>query len=331
VTPTVLPRQIRDRARKSALPDWIDPMLATLTEKYFSDPNWIFERKLDGERVLAFLRGKKVRLYSRNRILLNGNYPELVEAFEQSATIDFVVDGEVVAFDGKVTSFAKLQSRMQTRDPEAARRSGVRICYYLFDIPWADGYDLTGLALRDRKRLLRDAVRFEDPLRFTVHRVGEGEAFREEACRKGWEGVIAKRAASPYASGRSKDWLKFKCVNEQEFVIVGFTNPAGSRTAFGSLLVGYHENGELRYAGKVGTGYSQEVLRELGDQLRKIEVDSLLFAERVKEKGAHWVKPKFVAQIAFTEWTRDGKLRHPRFRGLRRDKKPRDVVRERPS
>jgi DNA ligase D-like protein (predicted ligase) len=230
-----------------------------------------------------------------------------------------------------VTSFAKLQSRMQTRDPEAARRSGVRICYYLFDIPWADGYDLTGLALRDRKRLLRDAVRFEDPLRFTVHRVGEGEAFREEACRKGWEGVIAKRAASPYASGRSKDWLKFKCVNEQEFVIVGFTNPAGSRTAFGSLLVGYHENGELRYAGKVGTGYSQEVLRELGDQLRKIEVDSLLFAERVKEKGAHWVKPKFVAQIAFTEWTRDGKLRHPRFRGLRRDKKPRDVVRERPS
>jgi DNA ligase D-like protein (predicted ligase) len=331
VTPTVLPRQIRDRARKSALPDWIDPMLATLTEKYFSDPNWIFERKLDGERVLAFLRGKKVRLYSRNRILLNGNYPELVVAFEQSATIDFVVDGEVVAFDGKVTSFAKLQSRMQTRDPEAARRSGVRICYYLFDIPWADGYDLTGLALRDRKRLLRDAVRFEDPLRFTVHRVGEGEAFREEACRKGWEGVIAKRAASPYASGRSKDWLKFKCVNEQEFVIVGFTNPAGSRTAFGSLLVGYHENGELRYAGKVGTGYSQEVLRELGDQLRKIEVDSLLFAERVKEKGAHWVKPKFVAQIAFTEWTRDGKLRHPRFRGLRRDKKPRDVVRERPS
>lgn len=305
-------------------------MLATLTEDYFSDPNWIFERKLDGERVITFMRKRKATLYSRNRIVLNGNYPELVEAFERSATIDVVLDGEVVAFDGRRDSFSRLQSRMQTRDPEAARRSGVRVVYYLFDMPWADGYDLADIPLRDRKQLLRDAVRFEDPLKYTTHRKEAGEALHDEACRKGWEGVIAKRADSPYTPGRAKDWLKFKCTNEQEFVVGGFTAP-GRTEGYKSLLVGYYEDGRLRYAGKVSSGGSVELRDELGRRLREAERDDPPFDGRVREKDAHWVAPEIVVQAAFTEFTPDGKLRHPRFKGVRRDKKPKDVVRERPS
>ena len=301
-------------------------MLATLTETYFSDPNWIFERKLDGERVMSYVKKGTPQLFSRNRILLNGNYPELVDAL--SGCPDVIVDGEVVAFDGKQTSFAKLQPRMQTRNPDDARRSGVSVFYYLFDLAYCDGYDVRLLPVRERKRLLRQTVTFADPLRFMTHRVRDGEAYHDEACRKGWEGVIAKRAASAYVAGRSRDWLKFKCVLDQEFVIGGFTEPQGSRTGFGALLVGYNDGRALHYAGKVGTGYNTKILRELRAQLDKLERDASPFAERVREKGAHWVRPRLVAQIGFTEWTRDGKLRHPRFLGLRRDKKAADVVRE---
>ena len=316
------------RARKARQPDWIAPMLATLTETYFSDPNWIFERKFDGERVLTFVKRGEPKLFSRNRILLNGNYPELVDAFEECTDTDLVVDGEVVAFDGAQTSFAKLQPRMQTRNTDEARRSRVRVYYYLFDVLHADGYDATWLGVRERKKLLKETVSFRDPLRFTTHRVGTGERFHDEACRKGWEGVIAKRADAPYTSGRSRDWLKFKCVRDQELVIGGFTDPQGSRTGFGALLVGYYDDGRLRYAGKVGTGYNARLLTELRERLDAIERESSPFADNVREKGSHWVRPQVVAQIGFTEWTRDGKLRHPRFLGLRRDKKAREVVRE---
>jgi bifunctional non-homologous end joining protein LigD len=325
-----VPGVLLAQARKASQPDWVDPMLATLTKTYFSDPKWIFERKLDGERVLTFVKRGKPRLFSRNRIDLNGNYPELVEAFERCTGSSLIADGEVVAFEGKQTSFGKLQPRMMTRNPSEALRKSVPVFYYLFDLLYIDGYDVRLLPVRDRKKLLREAVDFENPLRFMTHRVKKGEAYHDEACRKGWEGVIAKRADSLYVSGRSKDWLKFKCVNEQELVIVGYTNPSGSRTAFGSLLVGYYENGELHYAGKVGTGYSVKLLSELGEQLRRLEQDTSPVVERVRQKGAHWVKPKLVAQFGFTEWTRDGKLRHPRFLGLRRDKKATEVVRETP-
>ena len=307
-------------------PEWVAPMLATLTETYFSDPNWIFERKLDGERVMTYVRRGEPRLYSRNQILLNGNYPELVDAF--AGCPDVIVDGEVVAFDGKQTSFAKLQPRMQTRNATDARRSGVAVFYYVFDCLYAGRDDIRALPVRERKKRLRATVDFADPLRFTTHRVRDGEAYHDEACRKGWEGVIAKRAASPYASGRSRDWLKFKCVRDQEFVIGGFTDPQGSRAGFGALLVGYFDNGTLRYAGKVGTGYNSQLLRDLRAQLEKLEQDESPFADRVREKGSHWVRPKVVAQVGFSEWTRDGKLRHPRFLGLRRDKKATEVVRE---
>jgi bifunctional non-homologous end joining protein LigD len=304
-------------------------MLATLTYRRFSDPNWLFELKFDGERCLAFRNGSSVKLFSRNQKLLNNTYPEIADAIGSQALDNFVIDGEIVAFDGDVTSFSRLQRRMQIADPIVARSTGVEVFYYVFDIPYVAGYDATAVGLRHRKSLLHQALSFVDPLRYTTHRDTEGEAAWREACAKGWEGVIAKRADSPYVQRRSTDWLKFKCVNRQEFVIGGFTDPRGSRVGFGALLVGYYESGQLRYAGKVGTGYDTRTLLELGAKLRALEMKRSPFAEPVREKGAHWVRPELVAEVGFTEWTVDGKLRHPRFLGLRDDKPARSVVRER--
>ena len=241
------------------------------------------------------------------------------------------VDGEVVAFSGGVTSFSRLQGRMQIQDPDEARRSNIRVYYYVFDLLYVEEHDVTGLALRDRKRLLRRALRFENPIRFTSHRNEEGEAYYEEACRKGWEGIIAKRASSEYVHSRSRDWLKFKCVNQQELVIGGYTDPEGERIGFGALLVGYYEDGDLRYAGKVGTGYDDETLERLSSRLSNLGRETSPLAEGEGDgSGVHWVTPKLVCEVGLTEWTHDGKLRHPRFLGLRRDKDPEDVVRERP-
>lgn len=311
-------------------PEWVAPMLATLTEDRFSDPDWLYERKLDGERCLVFRTSGGVRLLSRNRKELNNHYPELVEALAEQANQDFVVDGEIGAFDGGRTSFSRLQGRMQVNDPDAARRTGVKVFLYVFDILRLDGDDLTGLPLRRRKALLRGALEYGGPLRFTPHRIGNGVAYWEDACRRGWEGLIAKRAAGTYTNGRSKDWLKFKCATAQEFVIGGYTDPQGSRLGFGALLIGYYEKGELRYAGKVGTGYDRAMLARLSKQLAALEQDEPSFASgNLPRLRVHWVKPQLVGQVAFSEWTRDGQLRHPSFQGLREDKAPRDVVRDR--
>jgi bifunctional non-homologous end joining protein LigD len=327
----LLPAQAQRVLVKAPPPSWIDPMLATLTERRFSDPGWIFEPKFDGVRCLSFRHDGAVRLLSRNRLPANDRYPEIAEALAAQHATDFVVDGEVVAFEGNRTSFARLQRRMQVRDPNNARRSGVAVFYYVFDVLYADGFDVTGLRLRERKALLRRLLSFKDPLRFTPHRNTEGVRYWEEACRKGLEGVIAKRADGTYVHGRSGDWLKFKCVNEQEFVIGGFTDPKGSRHDFGALLIGYYRGDDLAFAGKVGTGFDDETLRSLGRRLESLEQDRPPFtAGRLPRKGVHWVKPKLVGQIGFTEWTRDGQLRHPRFLGLREDKPAREVMREVP-
>ena len=203
---------------------------------------------------------------------------------------------------------------------------------YAFDLLHLAGHDTTALPLHARRRLLRNAVGFHGPLRLTPSRKREGERLFEEACKRGWEGLIAKRADAPYTHGRSRDWLKFKCSNQQEMVIGGFTAPQGARTEFGALLVGHYEDGELRYAGKVGTGFDRATLAELGGRLRELERESSPFAEvKPLPAGTHLVEPELVAQVAFTEWTRDGRLRHPRFLGLRNDKPAREVVRERPA
>jgi bifunctional non-homologous end joining protein LigD len=298
-------------------------MLATLTERRFSDPEWIFETKLDGIRGIAVRRGRGVRLYSRTQQDMSGRFAGVVEALGGQEAGDFVIDGEVVAFEGNRTSFGRLQQSMRKR---------VSLFYYVFDVLDVGGYDVTGLELRDRKRVLRRLLAFEDPLRWTAHRNAEGERVYREACRKGLEGVIAKRADSSYVHGRSPFWLKFKCVNEQEFVIGGFTDPKGSRKGFGALLIGYYEGGTLRYAGKVGTGFDDELLERLSNTLRAAEQPAPPFGSgALPRKDVHWVRPELVAEIGFTEWTGDGSLRHPRFLGLRTDKRPEEVVRERPS
>jgi bifunctional non-homologous end joining protein LigD len=308
-------------------------MLAILTNERFSDPDWIFERKLDGVRCLAFRKGSRIELLSRNRANKNTTYPELLEPLRHQRVGDFVVDGEVVAFQGRGTSFSRLQQRMGATTLERARHSGVPVFYYVFDLLYLNGYDTTGLALRDRKSLLERAFTFRDPLRFSRHWDTHGERYYARACRAGWEGLIAKRADSPYQHKRSSDWLKFKCANQQEFVIGGFTSPRGSRVGFGALLVGYYDDSQLRYAGKVGTGYDTATLRRLGARLSRLKQSRASFADhaRIQERDATWVKPLLVAEVAFTEWTRDGKLRHPRFLGLRSDKPARGVTREHPT
>jgi len=313
--------QERGLAPAAPAPQAADAMKATLTDARFSDPNWIFERKLDGIRVIAIRDGKSVRLLSRNDVLQNDRYPELVEALGQEACQQFVLDGEVVAFKGSETSFALLVERHQHWVP---------VFYYVFDILWLEGHDVRALPLRTRKRLLKAALKFHGPVRWTPHRDRNGEAFFKEACGKGWEGLMAKRADSPYVPTRSRDWLKFKCEHGQELVIGGYTDPRGSRVEFGALLLGYYRDGQFEYAGKVGTGFDTYTLHELGAQMRALERSDPPFADpqSIKERNVTWVEPKLVAEVGFTEWTRDGRLRHPRFQGLRDDKAATEVVRE---
>ncbi len=328
---------LSDDARKALackpMPDWMPPMLATLTDDHFSSPEWIFERKLDGQRCLIFRRKSRLHILSRNQPDLNGTYPELIDALVDQPQQHFIADGEIVAFEGNLTSFSRLQGRMGISNPDAARESGIKVYLYLFDVLYLDSYDTTALPLRSRKKLLRGNFSFSDPLRYTSHRNTSGEAFYESACSKGWEGLIAKRADSAYQHSRSRQWLKFKCINQQELVIGGYTEPKGSRSGFGALLLGYYADGELRYAGKVGTGFNEQTLNDLGQQLKaETRKDSPYAGEQVAAagRGVHWVEPKRVAEIGFTEWTGAGRLRHPRFLGLRHDKNANEVVREEP-
>jgi bifunctional non-homologous end joining protein LigD len=307
-----------------------EPMKATLTDRAFNHPDWVFERKLDGIRAAVRRDGGEVTLTSRSGKSLTSAYPELVEALEAEPATEFAADGEIVAFDGSRTSFERLQGRMGIHDPRLARMTGIPVFLYLFDLLEFDGHDLTGLPLRRRKAALRQAFSFHGPVRYTPHRNERGEDFFAEACGKGWEGLIAKRGDSPYVHSRSRDWLKLKCSFEQELVIGGFTAPQGSRQRFGALLVGYYEDGELRYAGKVGTGFSERTLADLGDRLVALERPDPPLAGPGLPRQARWVEPRLVAQIAFGEWTRDGKLRHPRYLGLREDKPAVEVVREQP-
>jgi bifunctional non-homologous end joining protein LigD len=306
-------------------------MLATLADDAFSSPDWIYERKLDGVRCLVFRHGDRVRLMSRNRRKMNDTYPELVSAVEEQEVDDFVADGEIVAFEGARTSFSRLQKRIGITDAAEARESNVAVYLYLFDLLHLAGHDTMGLAQRDRKGVLKGALRFRGRLRYTPHRTEHGERYLREACRKGWEGIMAKRANAEYRHRRTSDWLKFKCTRRQEFVIGGYTEPQGSRVGFGALLIGYHDGGELHCAGKVGTGYDDDLLRRLSKKLKSIERKTSPFADDERSGSVHWVTPKLVGEVAFTEWTDDGRLRHPRFLGLREDKDPEDVVRERPS
>jgi len=281
------------------MPDWLEPMAATLTQERFSGGDWLFERKLDGIRLLAYKRGSTVELYSRNR--LPQNLPEVARAVAHVPVDEAILDGEMT-WDG-------------------------RSAYHVFDILWLNGRSVTGLPLEQRRALLK-TLRFEPPLRHVA--LIEDEAPWERAKREGWEGVIAKRRGSPYEHRRSKLWLKMKCEASQEFVVGGFTDPQGARVGLGALLVGYYDGGDFAFAGKVGTGFDTRLLLELRARLDAIEVSKSPFtkATGLPRLRAHWVRPEIVVQIAFIEWTVHGKLRHPRLLGVRVDKSPTDVTRD---
>ncbi len=226
------------------------PMLAVLSDRRDFDGDWLFERKLDGVRALAVRDGDRTRLLSRTGRAMDGTYPEIADALAAQTCRDFAVDGEVVAFSRGRTEFSRLQQRMGITDPAQARASSVAVTYYVFDLLRLDGQDLTRLPLRTRKSLLRRALRFVSPLRFTPHRNQGGPEELADACDRGWEGLIAKRADGPYVPRRSGDWLKLKCERGQEFVIGGFTEPAGSRVGFGALLLGYYAEGDAALRGQ---------------------------------------------------------------------------------
>ena len=306
-------------------------MLATLTERRGFGDDFLLERKFDGERCVARKDDGKLSLESRTGNDLTPTYPEVRAAVVAQRPRGLLLDGEVVAYDGDQTSFSRLQQRLGVRTPSAQLMASYPVVYCVFDLLEIDGVDLTELPLLERRARLVEAIRPRTALQLSEAWRGDSERRFSAACRSGWEGLIAKRADAPYTHGRSKDWLKLKCTSGQEFVIGGYTDPAGSRTDFGALLVGYYDNGRLIYAGKVGTGYSKAMLRTLGSRLRALETPTSPFIDvRPTPRGTHWTRPELVVQVGFAEWTSDGRLRQPRFLGLRDDKAPADVIREEP-
>jgi ATP-dependent DNA ligase len=288
------------------LPDWMEPMAATLTKERFSGPEWVFERKLDGIRLLAFKDQNGVRLLTRNQLLRTDSYPAFAAAVEALPVRDAILDGEATGM-------------WEERD--------VAIGYHLFDVLWLDGVDLTSRPLDERRAALR-ALPLAPPL-YLVDRV-EGAEPWQRACDEGWEGVVAKRRDSQYEHRRSRQWLKMKCEAGQELVVGGFTDPQKSRVGLGALLVGYFAGDDFVFAGKVGTGFDNELLRQLRERLDAIEVDEPPFTSGsgLPRVRMHWVRPEIVVEVAFMEWTGGGKLRHPRLVRLRDDKPARAVTRE---
>jgi ATP-dependent DNA ligase len=282
---------------RASFPEWIVPMAATLTYERFEGPEWLFERKLDGIRMLSFKDGDEVKLFSRNR--LAQDIPDVAEAIARLPVHDVILDGE--------------------RTWEGDR-------YHLFDVLWLDGRNVMGLPLVERRDLLGRL-----PLRAPLERVAEVHDAKpwERACRDGWEGVIAKRRDSVYEQRRSPHWLKMKCEASQELVVGGFTEPQGARVGLGALLVGYFDKNDFVFAGKVGTGFDTQLLLDLRARLGALEISKSPFTVGTGlPRVTHWVKPELVVQVGFIEWTVHGKLRHPRLIGIRTDKVPREVVRE---
>jgi len=290
-------------------PDWIVPMAATLTQERFTGPEWSFERKFDGIRLLAYKKGKQVDLFSRNR--LPQNIPVISQAIAKLPHRELILDGEI-------TWHAPFS-------------------YHIFDLMWLDGHETMSLPLEERRALLQ-ALPLTPPLRrVTELNVSEPRAIAtgssspwDYARERGWEGVIAKRRGSVYEQRRSRNWLKMKCELAQEFVVGGFTDPQGKRVGLGALLVGYYDGDDFVFAGKIGTGFNTKLLNDLRAQLDRIEIEKPPFTKAVglPRLRAHWVSPEIVVQVGFIQWTKHNKLRHPRLLGVRDDKDPREVVRE---
>ncbi|HMC90207.1 MAG TPA: non-homologous end-joining DNA ligase [Gemmataceae bacterium] len=329
--------RLASRLKPVPLPSEPAPMLATLIAEPFDNPDWIFEPKFDGLRILGRFDGRQLTLLSRNNKPQNFQFPEIAAGLEAGLKHPVIVDGEVVCLDENGhSSFRLLQQRfhLESAAEVQARMKKFPAHIYLFDVLYLERYDVRGLTLEERKKLLHDAVRWSKQVRWTEFHKERGIVLWREACRAGLEGIIGKHLQSIYVPTRSSNWVKIKCIGRQEFVIGGFTDPQRSRVGLGALLVGYYDDAgkRLLYAGKVGTGFTHEVLLDLRKRLDKIEQVTCPFDAGDPPRGTqvHWVQPRLVAEIAYAEWTQNGLLRQPRFEGLRPDKKPHECRRERP-
>jgi len=322
------------------MPRVVTPMLATLVDKPFDDPNWLFEVKWDGYRAVAFIEAGKVRLVSRNQNDLTRTYPELADLSTYIRARGAVVDGEIVALDEQGrASFSLMQQRtgISHNGRKIKRNADIPVLYYAFDLLWVDGFDLTRVDLEKRKEVLEGMLAGSDILRYSEHFMGKGMALYEAAKQRGLEGIVAKRRNSCYVQKRTREWLKLKVTQTQECVIGGYTDPRGGREHFGSIILGlYDDQGRLIHVGQAGSGFTEETHQDMWQRLKKIETSKNPFFGPVESnRRTHWVEPKMVAQIKFTEWTHESdggglKMRAPVFLGLREDRDPRECVLERP-
>lgn len=323
------------------MPREIHPMLATLVEEPFDDPQWLYEVKWDGYRSVAFIHEGKARMVSRNQNDLTGEFPEIAHALQSLPVENAILDGEVVALDEEGRpSFSLMQQRTGMTQPGArtSRNRAVPIVYYAFDLLHLDGYNLMAAELEQRKELLNQIIPSDKGfVRYSDHYPEHGTQLYAAARDKGLEGIVAKLRTSPYAQKRSRDWLKIKITRRQECVIAGYTDPKGSRENFGSIVLGlYDQNGKLVHVGNAGSGFTEGTHAALWKRLKELKTDTNPFGEKIEStRKPHWVKPELVAEIKFSEWTHEAerggfKMRAPIFQGLRFDKKPRECVFEFP-
>lgn len=316
-------------ARRSKQPTSFSPQLATLASAPPAGDGWFHELKFDGYRILAFLHGGRVKLITRNGKDWTKRFAPVADAAAELPVSQAILDGEIVALnDQGVSDFQRLQNALKSGDADS-------LAYYVFDLPYCNGYDLTGAPLSDRKEVLaavlNPGARDDGVIRYSDHIVGSGEAALKEACNMAREGIVCKRTDAPYEQARSRSWLKVKCLQRQEFVIGGFTKPTGARTGFGALLLGFYRDGKLVYSGRVGTGFTDASLKEIHAKLKALRTQAAPFdgwLTTAQRRGAIWVRPELVAEVEFTEWTDEGLLRHPSFQGLREDKPAKQIVRE---
>jgi bifunctional non-homologous end joining protein LigD len=316
-------------ARPGHLPGFVEPQLATLVAAPPPGDEWLHEMKFDGYRILCRIDKGRITLWSRNGRDWTAQFPEIATTAARLPASQALIDGEIaVLLPNGTTSFQALQNAL------SAGRQG-QLVYFVFDLLHQDGQDLTGAPLEARKRALEALVAASQrgAIRYSSHVVGQGDAFFRQACEHSLEGIVAKRRDRPYESGRGRSWLKIKCVQEQELVVGGFTEPKGTRAGLGALLLGVHDGADgLTYAGKVGTGFTDASAKQLRARLDRLRTPTSPFRRPPPgASGARWVKPELVAEVEFTEWTSDGRLRHPSFKGIREDKPAAEVTRERPA
>lgn len=324
-TPKLALKNLLEHATKSKMPSVISPELATLSHHAPQGENWYHELKFDGYRMLAFKSNQKIKLISRTQKDWTATFDNIKKALQQLKITHLILDGEIVLLN------AKNQSDFQLLQNSIDEEIQAPFIYYIFDVLYYDKYNLLSLPLQIRKAILNTFIiaTTDDTLRFSPHSIGNGHAIFTAACKMGLEGIVSKEASSTYIQRRTQDWLKTKCTKRQEFVIGGYTPPQGSRPYFGSLFLGVYKGKQLQFCGNVGTGFNDQSLQTISKQLQKLSTSVNPFSTKPPgSTTAKWVLPQLVAEVEFTEWTNDGRLRHPSFKGLRIDKRATDIIRE---